>query len=54
MADVILTAGLPAADKATSPKRELIKQVRQVLRNPQASDDEVDDALEALTELSKE
>jgi hypothetical protein len=56
MAEVIFTAGkLVAGPVATSsPRKEAIRQVRSVIRNPQATDDEVEDALEALLELSKD
>ena len=56
MAEVFLTAGknpfgsLPLED----PKKDAIQAVRRILRNPQSTDDQVDDALEALIELTKE
>lgn len=62
MAEVIKTAGLTEAvaaqgspsASAPSPRRDAIRIIRSTLRNQQASDDEVDDALEALLELSKD
>jgi hypothetical protein len=64
MSQVVKTAGLQAAlasvgpsaqEKApTSPRRQRVQLIRQVLRKQDASDDEMDDALEALIELSKD
>lgn len=53
--DVIVTAGktVPVASP-TNPRREAIKAVRQIIRDPLSTDDQVEDALEALVELSKE
>ena len=54
MTRVISTAGkAPAAPKPGTTRREAISRIRAVLRNPQAPDTQVDDALEALTELAK-
>lgn len=51
----ITTAGLDSlAPSAPSPRRELIKNIRAVLRRQDATEDEDLDALEALVELSKE
>ena len=54
MADLITTAGRAEASPATDPRRDAIRLIRTALRNPQATDDEVDSALEALVELSKD
>lgn len=60
MSDVISTAGLGGPVELTGPNtaapnptREAVKAIRAVLRRAEASDDEVDDALEALIELGK-
>lgn len=50
---VIINAGREAAPKAGAGKREAIGKIRAALRNSQASDEDVDDALEALVELAK-
>lgn len=52
--EVITTAGLESPAPQANPKRDALKRVREVLRNPTATDDDYDDALDALTELSKE
>lgn len=54
--EAIFTAGLDslAPPVQTNPKREAIKTIRAVIRRQDATDDEVDDALEALVELSKD
>lgn len=52
--EVITTAGLEPSGPGPNPKRDALKRVREVLRNPSATDDDYDDALDALTELSKE
>lgn len=54
MTKVIETAGLSAAPPAGPTRRDLVREVRKVLRDPNAPEDAVDDALEALIELSKE
>ena len=56
MAEVIFTAGkmAPTSVAFKDPRREAIKAVRAIIRNNASTDDEVDDALEALIELSKE
>lgn len=59
MSEVITTAGRAGlaealtASPAESPRREMIKRLRATLRKPEATDDEVDDALEALVELAR-
>lgn len=53
MADVIISAGLEPSAPATSSRREAIKLIRATLRKQDSSDEEVDEALEALVELSK-
>lgn len=50
---VITTAGRQPAPKPAGARREAIARIRAVLRNQAAPDEAVDDALEALTELSK-
>lgn len=51
----ITTAGLDAAPQPQSnPRRELIRGIRKILRNPAATEDEDVDALEALIEMSKD
>lgn len=54
--DVIDTAGLAAQLKnATPDKRRLaIREIRATIRRSDATDDEVDDALDALIELAKD
>jgi hypothetical protein len=56
MAEAISTAGLTLTEQAkpTDPRREVVKVIRTVLRNQAATEDEVDDALEALIELAKD
>ncbi len=56
MAEVISTAGLvvPADPKPENPRREAVRLIRATLRNQAATDDEVDDALDALIELAKD
>lgn len=48
----ITTAGMDSL--APNPRRELVRGIRKVLRNPSATEDEDVDALEALIEMSKE
>lgn len=43
-----------SAVPALDPRKEAIRAVRKILRDPAASDDQVDDALEALVELTKD
>jgi hypothetical protein len=54
MAIPITTAGQAAEPAATSPRREAIKAIRAKLRQSDITDDEYDDALEALVELTKD
>lgn len=49
----ITTAGLDSAP-AADPRKSAIKVIRTALRKPDATDDEVDSALEALIELAKD
>ena len=53
MAEPITTAGRERSIP-TSPRRDAIRLIRAALRKQDASDDEVDEALEALVELAKE
>lgn len=57
MSDIITTAGLErvfSGPTKFNKRKEAIREVRSKLRNPNATDDEWDDALDALIELSKE
>lgn len=54
MAEVIFTAGKSLPTAPPDLRREAIRSVRQIIRNPASTDDQVDDALEALLELTKE
>lgn len=54
MADPIVTAGRADPQPAPNPRKEAIRLIRTALRKPDATDDEVDSALEALVELSKD
>jgi hypothetical protein len=49
----ITTAGRDEAP-AANPRKDAIRLIRTALRKPDATDDEVDSALEALIELSKD
>ena len=55
---VVKSAGLQSVLAATapsaSPRRTRIQLIRTALRKSDATDDEVDDALEALLELAKD
>jgi len=57
VSEVISTAGLEGLTgpntAAPNPTREAVKAIRAVLRRAESTDDEVDDALEALLELGK-
>lgn len=53
MSRVVTSAGREAPVKPQNARREVIARIRQVLRDQAARDEDVDDALEALTELSK-
>jgi hypothetical protein len=52
MALPITTAGRPGEPANT--RREAIKAIRTKMRQPDVTDDDFDDALEALVELTKE
>lgn len=54
MAAPITTAGMADPQPAPDPRKEAIKLIRTALRKPDATDDEVDSALEALVELAKD
>lgn len=56
MAELIVSAGRSTATAApaTSSRRDAIKLIRATLRKQESSDEDVDEALEALVELSKE
>jgi hypothetical protein len=57
MSDIITTAGLEAAfssDTRVNRRKEAIKEIRSKLRRQDATDDEWDDALDALIELSQD
>lgn len=53
MAAPITTAGR-ADETPANPRKDAIRLIRTALRKPDATDDEVDSALEALIELSKD
>lgn len=52
-AEPITTAGRDEAPQA-DPRKEAIRHIRSIMRKPDATDDEVDGALEALLELAKD
>jgi hypothetical protein len=57
--EVVKTAGLQSALAAhtistASPRRTRISLIRAALRREESTDDEVDEALEALLELAKD
>lgn len=59
MSQPVTSAGLQSAIAAQAPapssnRRAAIQLIRQTLRKQDATDDEMDDALEALVELSKD
>jgi hypothetical protein len=54
MAYPITTAGQPEPAQAADPRKDAIRLIRTALRKPDATDDEVDSALEALVELAKD
>lgn len=57
MAEVITTAGRAPQEpqpEPESPRKAAVRAIRTALRNPQATDADVEDALEALIELSKD
>lgn len=47
------TAGSTEAPKVLSPRQLALRDIRAVLKNKDATDQEYDDALDALVELSK-
>jgi len=53
LAAPILDAGKEAAP-AADPRKDAIRSIRATLRKSDATDDEVDGALEALLELAKD
>jgi hypothetical protein len=53
MTRVITTAGRELEAAGPRTRREVIQRVRQVLRDTNASDEDVDDALETVVELAK-
>lgn len=48
---LVLTAGKAPAPAAQSPRRVLLAEIRRIVRDPQSTDAQVEDALEALVEL---
>lgn len=55
MLEVITTAGLgPVISSPENPRKARFRAIREALFKQDATDDEREDALEALTELSKE
>jgi hypothetical protein len=60
MGGVVTSAGrtdlraVPALDPLLASRKEAIRAARRIIRNPAATDEQVDDALEALVELAKE
>lgn len=55
MSEIIESAGLPETPpEAPSARREVIKAARAVMRKSDATDEEYEDALEALIEASKD
>jgi hypothetical protein len=53
MGKIITTAGRTAAPKPKNVRKSAIASIRAALRNKDATDSEVDDALDALVELAK-
>jgi hypothetical protein len=53
MAELIDTAGISIVEDPLMAQREAVATIRKTLRKMDASDDEVDGALEALIELAK-
>ena len=49
--ELVLTAGL--GPKPGDPRKEALREVRRVIRSPESTDEQVEDALEALIELSR-
>lgn len=54
LAEPILTAGRDEAPAQSDPRKNAIRHIRTTLRKADATDTEVDDALEALLELAKD
>lgn len=54
LAAPITTAGREPDAPAASPRKDAIRLIRTALRKQDATDDEVDGALEALLELAKD
>lgn len=54
MSNIIETAGLEIPWAAPNKRKLAIKEIRAALRKVDATDDEVDDALDALVELAKD
>lgn len=54
MAEVIDNAGTVPETPATDPRKEVVKAARAVMRKSDATDDEYEDALEALLELARD
>jgi hypothetical protein len=54
MSDVIDTAGLMQVWEAPNKRKLAIKEIRSKLRKVDATDDEIDDALDALIVLAQD
>lgn len=54
LAEPITTAGTADAAPSGSPRKNAIRLIRTALRAEDATDEEVDGALEALLELARE
>jgi hypothetical protein len=54
MAEPITTAGRAVRKQADDTRKDAIRLIRTALRKPDATDAEVDSALEALVELAKD
>lgn len=54
MSDVIDTAGLMQVWEAPNKRKLAIKEIRSKLRKIDATDDEIDDALDALIVLAQD
>lgn len=53
MSRVITTAGRSSQPAPKTARREALARIRVVLRDQAAKDEDVEDALEALTELAR-
>jgi hypothetical protein len=53
-AEPITTAGKAEESPPADPRKEAIRLIRTTLRKQDATDDEVDGAIEALLELAKD